>query len=203
MVTTTSHVKLDADDQAILLDLVRRSVTLGLLAEPPLEPMVEYHSPALRRWRSSFVTLRQDGKIVGRAGTVQPTAALVSDVCKNAHAVAYHCNLPLSPSPLMAQVCLVSELKHLKAKSFEDVCERIAIGEHGALLQHTNGAGTLTPDHWHQCNDTAEFTRQLCARAGVCPVAWQSDAQLLVYRVESLPEMQITPYQTRRPDKPR
>lgn len=203
LTSTASETMLDEADRAVVLDLVRRSVALGLLAEPNLEPMVKYHSPTLRRLRSSFVTLRQNGGIVGRAGTVEPKTALVRDVCNNAYDAACHCKPDLSRDPLMIDVCIVSGLEHLKAKSFGDVCEQIAVGEHGALLQHTNGAATLTPDNWEHFRNTAEFTRQLCNRAGICPEAWQDDAQLSIYRVEILPRTEIGRYQTWRPDKPR
>lgn len=203
IIDSSSEAMLNEDDQAVLLELARRSVALGLMGEPPLEPMVEYHSPCLRRKRSSFVTLRQNGEIVGRAGTVEPTTALISDVCNNAYAAAYHCRPDLSRDPLMVEVYLVNGLEHLKAKSFGEVCQKISVGEHGALLQHTHGAATLTPDNWEQFRDTAEFTRQLCSRAGICPDTWQDDAQLLIYRVETLPKTEIARYQTWRPDKPR
>lgn len=200
---TSREPSLNEEDQAIVLELVRRSVSLGLLGEPPQEPLIDFHSSPLRRWRSSFVTLRQNGDVVGRAGTVKPSSALVSDVCHNAYAAAYHCTGDLTADPLTVEVNLVNGLKPLKAKSFDEVCEQIGVGEHGALLEHTNGAATLTPDHWERFHDSAEFTRELCSLAGVCPDAWQNDAQLLIYRVETLPATEIARYQTWRPDNPR
>lgn len=203
MLTASNDARLNADEQAIVLELAQRSVALGLSAEPPLEPMVEYHSPNLRRWRSSFVTLRQHREIVGRAGTVEPTTALISDICHNAYVAAYNCNQGLSGEPLMIEICVVNGLEQLKCKSLNEVCGQIVRGEHGALMRHTNGAATLTPDSWDRFSDATEFTRQLCERAGVCPEEWQDDAQLLVYRMEPIAMAELCRYQTWRPDKPR
>ena len=204
MLFTGVEEALEPVDQAVVLDMVRRNITLGLQAETPFVPIVDYCAPALRRWRASFVTLRKGGHLIGMAGTVEPTASLIRDVCYNAYEAARHGVQRASCSDsITADVCLVRDLECLTARTFDEVCEQLHVGEHGVLLHHADGAATLTPDKWLELAEPTEFLRQLCCKAGVSADHWPPDMHATVYRIESLPSIEVQLREIDRPSKPK
>ncbi len=204
MLTKTAEGSLKLADQDAVLDMVRRSVGLGLSAAPPHEPIVSYHTPALRRRCASIVTLRQNGQVVGHAGTIEPTAPLISDICHNAYQAARHvAHCSLGGEALMVNVCLVHEAECLIAHSFDEVCDQLKVGEHGVLLHHSAGAATLTPDKWNETPEPTDFMRQLCDKACVARNAWPDDVHATIYRLESLPSIDIPLLDEDQPKKPR
>lgn len=204
MLATTVEGSLKPADQDAVLDMVRRSIALGLSEAPPHEPIVDYHTPALRRWRASIVTLRQNGRVIGHAGTIEPTAALISDVCHNAYQAARH-GAPRSccGETFTVNVCLVRETTCLNAHSFDEVCDQLRVGEHGVLLHHSAGAATLTPDKWNDTPEPTDFMRQLCDKAGLARDEWPDDVHATVYRIETLPTIEVQVLDDERPKKPR
>lgn len=204
MLTTTAEGTLEQADQVVVLDMVQRSIALGLSAEPLHEPIVDYHTPALRRQCASIVTLRENGQVIGYAGTIEPRAALISDVCHNAYEAAKHAaQRAFDREALTADVCLVREAECLTARSFDEVCDQLRVGEHGVLLHHSAGAATLTPDKWNETPEPYQFLHQLCDKAGVASGNWPDDMHATVYRVEALPSVEILLFGYEAPHKPR
>ncbi len=204
MLSTTVEGILERSDQVALLDMVKRSVALGLSGAPPQVPIIDYHTPALRRQCASIVTLRQNGQVIGYAGTIEPKAALISDVCHNAYEAAKHgAKRSCDRQALTVEVCVVHAVDCLNARSFDRVCDQLRVGEHGVLLHHSAGAATLTPDKWNETPEPYEFLHQLCDKAGVASGDWPDDMHVTVYRVESLPQVEILDFGDERPNKPR
>lgn len=204
MLTTTVDGSLEPADQDVVLDMVRRSIALGLNDAPPCEPIVGYHTTALRRQGASIVTLRQNGQVIGYAGTIEPKAALISDVCHNAYEAARHASrYALGSEALTVDVCLVREAECVNAHSFDEVCHQLMVGEHGVLLHHSAGAATLTPDKWNETPEPYEFLRQLCDKAGVACDDWPNDMHVTVYRIEALPTVEVQWIDDGRVSKPR
>ena len=203
MLTTTAEI-LSSSDQDVMNAMVRRSLALGLSAAPPHEPIVDYHSPVLRRLGASTVTLRQNGHVIGHAGTIEPTSALISDVCRNAYEAARHAAHRMADcESFTVEVRLVREAECLNAHSFDEVCGQLRVGEHGVLLNHSAGAATLTPDKWNETPEPYEFLHQLCDKAGVACDEWPDDMHATVYRIESLPPIEVLLFEGERPSKPR
>ena len=203
MLTANLEGILERADQVVVLDMVQRSIALGLNAAPPCEPIVDYHTPALRRQCASIVKLRQNGQVIGYAGTIEPKAALISDVCHNAYEAARHAaQRSFDRESITAEVCLVREAECLHARSIDEVCDQLKAGEHGVLLHHSNGAATLTPDKWNETPEPYDFMRQLCCKAGVACDEWPGDMHATVYRIEALPPIEVLPFDGERPRKP-
>jgi AMMECR1 domain-containing protein len=204
MPTATLEGILEQADQVVVLDMVQRSIALGLNAAPPHEPIVDYHAPALRRPCASIVTLRQNGQVIGYAGTIEPKAALIRDVCHNAYEAARQgAHRSFERESLTVEVCLVREAACVNAHSLDEVCNQLKAGEHGVLLHHSNGAATLTPDKWNETPEPYDFMRQLCDKAGVACDEWPSDLHATLYRIEALPPVEVLLMDSERPNKPR
>ncbi|MEO8270292.1 MAG: AMMECR1 domain-containing protein [Aureliella sp.] len=203
MLAATGEGILRPADQDVVLDLVRRSVALGLNDAPPHEPLVEYHSPALRRQCASTVTLRQNGQVIGYAGTIESTSSLISDVCHNAYEAARHgAQRSFGCESLTVDVCLVREAECVNAHSLDEVCDKLTVGKHGVLLHHSAGAATMTPDKWNETPEPYDFMRQLCDKADVACDDWPDDMHAILYRTEALPTVEVHLLGNERPSKP-
>ena len=204
MLNTTVEGILRPADQDAVFDMVRRSIALGFSAAPLHEPIVDYHTPALRRQCASIVALRHHGQVIGYAGTIEPTAPLISDVCHNAYQAARHgAQHAFGGKACTVDVCLVRETACVNAHSFDEVCDQLRVGEHGVLLHHAAGAATMTPDKWDETPEPTEFMRQLCDKAGVARDDWPDDMHATIYRIESLPSIEVQLQDDERPSKPR
>jgi len=190
----------EADTQA-LLDLARRNAMLALEGKLPLQPMVEHYPTALQKMGATFVTLREDKKVLSRAGTVHASAPLVSDVCHNAYEVGSHvciglpdAELPISERhepELTVAVQVVSPVCYLEAGSLQDVIAGLEAGVDGVLIQHAGRHATFTPDVWQQWPDPKAFFRALLLKAGLNPQEWPAGLCVATYRLQALPVTKV------------
>ena len=208
MLTDTVVTALGEMERATLMDIVQRNIVSGFRSQPPIHPVLDLHTPALQRMQASFVMLRDHGRLVGCAGTVQPSAPLLYDVGHNAYEAACHCagrNQKEQPcSQVVAvEVWLVGPLREIQADSIDALCEQLNVGSDGALLEHATGRATLTPDKWRGFPEPQDFVRQLCDKAGLAEDEWGDDVQVAVYTVEPLPAIEVNLDDSWRSTKPR
>ncbi len=199
----TSPTRLSEADASLLLDLAQRSVRLGVEGELPLQPIAEHYSCPLRRLQSTFVTLRDRSGVISRAGTVQPTVPLVSDVCHNAYEVATHAVERIRSTDLVVDVQLVSPLQYLSFQSLESVLQQLKPEEDGVFLQLGLCQATFTPDKWQQWPDADGFFRALQCQAGIDPDEWSSERSVATYHVTQLPQSEVVGAHAERPSKPK
>lgn len=187
MLSRTYNAAMSKSDKKTLLDVALRNARLGLKAQPSLPIIVDYHTPALQQFCASVVTLRQDGEIVRRAGTVLPKLPLVCDVSHNAYEVACGTNRLNPDLDLTLDVQLVSPLQPIEKNEFNEILEQIEPRVHGVYLQHPCGDANFTPDMWEHWSEPEEFMRQLQLRCGIDSSDWKRNSKVYVYTVEKLP----------------
>lgn len=162
-----------------LLPLARAAIAhaLGLSATAP-------HAAAawLRAPGASVITLRRDGTLRGRTGTLHPVRPLVEDVTVNAVAAALHDpgqNALTAPEleTVTIEVAVLSELAALPSDE-EQVRSLLQPRQHGLALRYGHHHSVFLPEAWQLHPDAAEFLAALKYRAGLPPDFWDPGLQL-------------------------
>lgn len=178
-------------DTCQLLDLARRSVVLGIEGKSPLRLPIELYSRPLQRQQSTFVTLREQGKVLTRAGTVRPMCPLASDVCHNAYEASRRAVQFASDAELTCDVQVVSPLRYLNASSREEVEQAMEGRQDGVLLQYGASLVTFTPDKWQHWPAAVDFLQALQRQAGLDPTQWQPGVRVATYQLTQLPSVKV------------
>ncbi|MDA2933929.1 AmmeMemoRadiSam system protein A [Acidobacteria bacterium AH-259-D05] len=182
--TAGTALELSVEDKETLLHLARQTLR-DYLSEANL-PQCKSYSPALRRPRSTFVTLRRydSGELRGCRGEHSARWPLAESVAKMVIASA-------TDDPRFSPVTIeelpdirieINALTPMKAIRWDEV----VIGRHGLMIVKSDQSGLLLPQVPVACAwDREKFLRELCRKAGLPENAWKAqDVQLYAFESE-------------------
>ena len=100
-----------------------------------------------------FVTLKQEGKLRGCIGSVEPCRPLADDLRENAVAAAFRDRRfpTLTAQELertIIEVSVLSPLQRLKFSSEEELLDQLRPGIDGLVIEHQAHRGTFLPAVW-------------------------------------------------------
>ena len=109
-------------DRAVLLDIARQSIALGLQTGQPLVVDPDDYPPELGQPLATFVTLRRAGELRGCLGGLEANRPLVSDVAHSAFGAAFRDNrfAPVTADELDQLEIHISILSPLEPLSVPD-----------------------------------------------------------------------------------
>ncbi|HWR53880.1 MAG TPA: AmmeMemoRadiSam system protein B [Bryobacteraceae bacterium] len=179
-------LELNAEDQRLLLDSVRRTLLRYLetgvrQAVPP-----ERITPGLERRAAAFVTLHKHGELRGCVGRLcggDPVARIVPELALSA-ALDDSRFEPLTAgangSDIRAEISILSPPKRVDSRS------AFRVNEHGAILETDCDRGLLLPQVAIERQWTAEqFLNALARKSGTTPEAYEDAAtKLSVFRAQ-------------------
>ena len=173
-----------ADAGPILCTLARTAITRGFTA---VQHTAVAHAPQwLQAPAATFVTLKQNGILRGRAGTPTAQRPLAEDIAANATAAAFR-DLrfrPLTPDELQTiciEVAVLSSPETLDASSEAAVLARLRAGSDGVIFRYGHHHSIFLPEAWAEYADPVEFMAHLKYRAGLPPDFWDAKLQLQRY----------------------
>lgn len=173
-----------ADTGDILLALARAAITREFSAVPHIA--ITDSAQWLRAPGATFVTLKQDGILRGRAGTPTAQRPLAEDIVANAAAAAFR-DLrfpPLTPGELQAtriEIAVLSEPETLDVPNEAAVIARLRAGSDGVIFRYGHHRSIFLPEAWTEYASPAEFMAHLKYRAGLPPDFWDAKVQLQRY----------------------
>ncbi len=179
-------------DRAVLLDIARQSIALGLQTRQPLVIDPDDYPPELGQPLATFVTLRRAGELRGCLGGLEASRPLVSDVAHSAFGAAFRDHRFASVTAdeldqLEIHISILSPLEPLSAPDEEALLDAIRPGIDGLVVRDGAQQGTFLPAVWKSLPEPSVFWRELKCKAGLPPEAWSSRWEIFRYTVESLP----------------
>ncbi|MBW2714672.1 MAG: AmmeMemoRadiSam system protein A [Deltaproteobacteria bacterium] len=179
-------------DRAVLLDIARQSIALGLQTGQPLVVDPDDYPPELGQPLATFVTLRRAGELRGCLGGLVASRPLVSDVTHSAFGAAFrdHRFAPVTADELdqlEIHISILSPLEPLSAPDEKALLDAIRPGVDGLVVRDGTQQGTFLPAVWESLPEPSAFWRELKRKAGLPPEAWSSHWEIFRYTVESLP----------------
>jgi len=169
--------------------LARSSIRHGIETGEPLPVRLgEYHQ-SVREPRSSFVTLKLDGRLRGCVGGLEATRALAEDVALNAFAAAFRDPrfTPLTLRELHGldlRIAVLSPPEPLDAASEAELLERLRPGIDGLILEEGRRRGTFLPAVWRDLPAAAEFVGRLKEKTGLPGDYWSASIRAYRYSTE-------------------
>ncbi len=179
-------------DEALLLDLARRSIEAGLDTGAPPALDLDAFSPALAAPGACFVTLRsRDGELRGCIGSLEATRPLAEDVAHNAWAAASRDPrmVPVDREELPSlsiEISVLGQLEPIEARSFDDLVRQLRPGRDGLVLEDRGARGTLLPSVWANEPDPRAFAAFVWRKAGLAPGHWSPTARAWRYETRKL-----------------
>jgi AmmeMemoRadiSam system protein A len=179
-------------DRAVLLDIARQSIALGLQTGQPLVVDPDDYPPELGLPLATFVTLHRAGGLRGCLGGLVANRPLVSDVANSAFGAAFrdHRFAPVMADELdqlEIHISILSTLEPLSAPDEEALLDAIRPGVDGLVVRDGAQQGTFLPAVWKSLPEPSAFWRELKRKAGLPPEAWSSRWEISRFTVESLP----------------
>jgi uncharacterized protein len=185
----------DAQERRILLATGVRSVQHGLLAGKPTpfqaDLAADGYPPAVREWRSCFVTLTRNEELRGCCGSLDSKRPLIEDVWHNAYAAGF-----LDPrftpmldselADLKLSLSVLTPLEKLPVRTREELLATLRPGRDGLVLQWRDTRVTFIPHVWENVPDAHTFVRHLMSKAGWEKEFWAPDMQAWRYEAESI-----------------
>ena len=138
---------------------------------------------------ASFVTLTQEGALLGCIGSLEARRPLHIDVKSNAVAAALHDPrfAPLTFTELeytRIEVSLVSPMQPMRFSSQADALSQLRPGVDGVVFEYAHYRSTFLPQVWEQLPDTREFLAHLKQKAGLPMEFWADQVRLARYTVD-------------------
>ena len=184
---------LSAADRRALLDLARRSMAHATGAGERVEMESEKWSAALRQPLAAFVTLhrREDGKLRGCIGWLEPHAALAEAVIENAAAAATR-DPRFDPVSADEVEAIEIEISVLGPMTDVDDVQEIRMGRDGLLIEREGLRGILLPQvAVHMGWNRVQFLEGVCRKAGLAPDSWRRGAVIRRFEAEIFSESQV------------
>jgi len=182
---------LTQENQDILLNIARASISNGLMQGQPLPIRLEDYPPALQAPRASFVTLQIDGQLRGCIGSLEAFRPLVEDVAENAFAAAFRDPRfpPLSDKEfdqLDYHISILSPSEPIEFESENDLVNKLRPGIDGLVLEERGQRGTFLPSVWESLPSPRQFLAQLKVKAGLPADYWSDSIKVERYTVEDV-----------------
>jgi AmmeMemoRadiSam system protein A len=175
-----------SDDTLVRWARARLRQSLGGSAERDEAPDGWGSAPA-----ATFVTLRwrDDGRLQGCVGSLEPKRSLADDVAHNVVAAALE-DPRAEPielrdvDRLSIDVSVLSPLEPLPFTSEAAALAFLRPGVDGVVLQWRGRRATLLPVMWRRLPTAPEFMAALKCKAGLPPAFWSDDIRLWRYTVD-------------------
>lgn len=177
-------------EQTTLLQIAKDAITAGLEGGRAREPRPEDYAESLRVVRSSFVTLRIDGRLRGCVGGIEARHPLVLDVHHHAYAAAFSDpRFPPLTAPELPQLDVhLSVLSPYAPLPFEDEAELLAQlrpGVDGLVIALGDRRATFLPAVWETLCEPEVFVTHLKKKARIpAEVRWY---QAWRYTTDAIP----------------
>jgi uncharacterized protein len=154
--------------------------------EPSSHPLLE--TPG-----ATFVTLRQDGRLRGCIGSLEPRRPLRVDVRANAVAAAFSDPRfpPLADHEVEStsiEVSLLSPSERVPCCDETDLASRLVPGIDGVTIAYRSRRATFLPQVWEALPDCRAFLAELRAKAGLPADFWHPELAVSRYRVTKFTE---------------
>jgi AmmeMemoRadiSam system protein A len=188
----TPSIRLEADEQQRLLETAASAIESRLgLGPAAAAPDPASLPAAITRPAASFVTLNTAAGLRGCCGTLEASRALALDVWRNAQASAFADPRfdPLAAPEWSAvttlEVCVLSALEAVAARSEARLLQRLRPGVDGVVLTWAGRRATFLPKVWEHLSDPGEFVRQLKLKAGWQADFWAPEVAIHIYGTSS------------------
>ncbi len=180
------------EEDALLLDLARRSVARAARGEGPPPVPLEELPRALALPGACFVTLRRpDGRLRGCVGNLDPEHPLAVCVARNAERAALHD--PRFPAlreaelpGLAVHLSVLGPREPIPARSLEELCAALQPAVDGLVLQDGGRQATFLPDVWRELPEPARFVGALWKKAGLREDHWSPNVRAWRYGSRSI-----------------
>jgi AmmeMemoRadiSam system protein A len=178
------------DEQTTLLEVARSAIAAGLESGGSDPVSAEGHPESLQAVRSTFVTLRMQGRLRGCVGGLEAKYPLVVDVHRHAYAAAFSDPrfTPLTAAEYPRLDIHISVLSPHSPLPFEDEAELIAQLRpeiDGLIIALGDRRATFLPAVWESLSDPETFVAQLKQKARIpAEVRWY---QAWRYTTEAIP----------------
>lgn len=181
---------LPASWRSQLIDLARQTIVHGAGGEQPPHISFGVVPRPLLAHRSTFVTVKLDGRLRGCVGSVGAKQSLVADVASNAWRAAFGDPRfpPVGPDEAARLGIGVSILSHPRAMAFADeadLLDQIRPDVDGLILTMAGMRGLFLPQVWEQLPDAREFLRRLKQKAGLAADFWSKEMKVSRFTTES------------------
>ena len=172
---------------------IARKLKVPLL--PENEPDLSDVPPEqLEEKRGVFVTLQKEGRLRGCIGTIEPVKTVLQGVRENALLSAFNDTRfsPVTPEELKdiaIEISLLTVPEKWHPSDHKAILEQITPFEDGVIVEKGHHRATFLPQVWEQLPDPRSFLTQLCLKARLDPLAWQTgDLTVFTYQVQSFAE---------------
>jgi len=172
-----------------MLQIAKNAIGWGLRYGEPLALNLADYDESLHAPGASFVTLKRQGQLRGRIGSLVALTPLAEDVSENAYAAAFR-----DPrfNPLQAyemeglelSISVLSQPQPLHFSSEQALLEQIRPGVDGLILEQGHHRGTFLPSVWEQLPEKREFLLHLKQKAGLPADFWSDDIRVSHYHTE-------------------
>ena len=175
----------------LLRDVAFASVEFGLTHHCEMPISERDFAAALRVEKATFVTLRNEGELLGCIGTLRAHRPLVRDVVHNAYHAAFGDPrfAPLTTLQLPGldlHISILSPLEPLQIDSEEDLLMQLRVGIDGVLIEDGDRAATFLPAMWPRLGDARTFLRALKEKAHLPPDYWSLTLRAYRYIADEL-----------------
>lgn len=188
---STGPLNLGAEDRLTLLRVAKDSIRHGLDHGRPLTPDPMVHSPVLRQWRATFVTLRIGHDLRGCIGVLEAKRSLIEDVAMNAFAAAFRDSRfgPVTDYEFLMlniHISILSPPVAMQVRSEADLLAQLRPGVDGIILEEGTTRATFLPDVWEAVRNPREFLAHLKAKGGWARDYWSSGMKVSRYTSEGV-----------------
>ena len=178
-------------ERRLLRDAAFGSVRYGLTHRREMDVSEADYPDALRVEKATFVTLRQEGELLGCIGTLRAHRPLVRDVVHNAYHAAFSDPrfAPITPAQLSVldlHISLLSPLEPLPVASEDDLLAKLRPGIDGLLIEADDHIATFLPAMWPRLSTPHTFVRALKDKAHLPPDYWSPAIRVFRYTAEEL-----------------
>lgn len=182
-------MKLDRDQQELLLQIARQSIHHGMRHGRPLEPDLGALPDGFSRPAACFVTLHKNGLLRGCIGTMEAREPLATAVAGAAFSAGFRDPRfpPLGPEEadrLELEISILSPMQDIPVSSEQDLLTQLRPGIDGVLLEENGRHAVYLPSVWEQLPEPAQFIRQLKMKGGWPADYWSGDMQAKRFQCE-------------------
>ena len=186
--------KLTTEEQQILLDLARQSISAVVSGKGLPNINVSEMPSRLQADGASFITLTINGELRGCIGALSAYQSLAEDVREHAISAALEDFRfsPVRPDELDKIEIEISRLTTpapLEYTTPDDLISKLRPRIDGVVIKDGSRRATFLPQVWEKIPDPEEFLDNLCYKMGGPQKLWRSKhLDVLIYQVEEFHE---------------
>lgn len=188
----TKQSEFSPEEKECLLSLAKNSIEAGLSGGDLGVSEKNLASENLKREKSCFVTLTENGNLRGCIGNILPCRELWRDVAENARAAAFRDPrfLPLSKEEfknINIEISVLSRPEKLECGTTENLLDYLRKNRPGVILKKNGRSATFLPQVWEEIGGPEEFLSHLCRKAGLPAEEWtRGGLEMEIYGAEKI-----------------